>query len=207
MTQRRHATLSTKSLGLRTEKRYPQCLGVRFSRHDRASWDRFCRIGVATGDGPNISCLPPMHPPSGELVTMRTGQDKARLGPGLRRYWRWLVGVAVVYAIVMQPLLLSVAGTQMAQAAALDDLTLSQLCLHSPDGSPLSPDDQSKHPAHHHCSLCFSGAFQLLDGPRPVSIALFSLEFRKIRQSAFPLRLSSFSRYSVARPRGPPLSA
>ena len=136
---------------------------------------------------------------------MRTGQDKARLG--LRRYWQRLVGVAVVYAIVMQPLLLSVAGIQIAQAAALDDLTLSQLCLHSPDGSPLPLDDQSKHPAHDHCSLCFSRAFQLLDGPRPVSIALFSLEFRKIGQSALSLRLPSFSRYSVARPRGPPLSA
>jgi hypothetical protein len=138
---------------------------------------------------------------------MRTGQDKARLRLGLRRYWCRLVSVAVVYAIVMQPLLLSVAGTQMAQAAALDDLALSQLCLHSPDGSPLSPDDQSKHPAHDHCSLCFTRAFQLLDGPRPVSIGLFSLEFRKIRQSALPLRLPSFLRYSVARPRGPPLSA
>jgi hypothetical protein len=136
---------------------------------------------------------------------MRTGQDKA--GLGLRRYWRRLVGVAVVYALVMQPLLLSVAGTQLAQAAALDDLTLSRLCLHAPDRSPVSPDDQSKHSAQHHCSLCFAGAFQLLDGPRPITIALVNSEFRKIRQSARPLRLPSFSRYSVARPRGPPLSA
>jgi hypothetical protein len=29
----------------------------------------------------------------------------------------------------------------------------------------------------------------------------------EIRQSAQPLRLPVFSRYSVARPRGPPLSA
>jgi hypothetical protein len=129
-----------------------------------------------------------------------------RIGLGLRRFWRRLVGAAAIYALVMQPLLLAV-GPQLADASALDDLTLSQLCLHTTDGSPVAPADQTKYPAHNHCLRCFAGAFHLLDAPQPVTVSSVSLEFRKVQRSAPPLRLCSFSKYSVARPRGPPLSA
>jgi hypothetical protein len=129
-----------------------------------------------------------------------------RIGLGLRRFWRRLVGAAAIYALVMQPLLLTV-GPQLADASALDDLTLSQLCLHTTDGSPVAPADQTKYPAHNHCLRCFAGALHLLDAPQPVTVSSVSLEFRKVQRSAPPLRLCSFSKYSVARPRGPPLSA
>ncbi len=138
-------------------------------------------------------------------MSMGTRQDRADLGLG--RFWRRLVSAAAIYALVMQPLLLAVVGTQLANAAALDDLSLSQLCLHATDGSPVAPADQSKYPAHNHCLLCFAGAFHLLDAPGPVTVASLSPEFGKILQSAQALRLSSLSRYSVARPRGPPLNA
>jgi hypothetical protein len=124
-----------------------------------------------------------------------------------RRFWQRLVGAAAIYALIMQPLLLSLIGAQLAQASALDGYSLSQLCLHATDGSPLSPADQQKHPANHHCDLCFTGAFHLLDAPRPIAVQYVSFEICEVRQSARPLRLSSFARYSVARPRGPPLSA
>jgi hypothetical protein len=105
----------------------------------------------------------------------------------------------------MQPLLLTIAGPQLAQAAALDELSLSQLCLHNSDGSPIAPSDQ-KYPSHHHCVQCFAGAFHLLDAPQPISIASANQAFRKFRPAGLRLRLSSSSRYSVARPRGPPTS-
>jgi hypothetical protein len=124
-----------------------------------------------------------------------------------RRFWQRLVGAAAIYALIMQPLLLSLISAQLANASTLDGLSLSQLCLHATDGSPLSPVDQQKHPADHHCDLCFAGAFHLLDAPRPVAVQYVRSEIGEVRQSAHPLRLSSFSRYSVARPRGPPLSA
>jgi hypothetical protein len=112
-----------------------------------------------------------------------------------------------IYALVMQPLLLTIAGSQSAQASLLDEVTFSQLCLHNADGSPVAPSDQTKHPAHQHCLQCFSGAFLLLDAPQTVTIASADREFRKLRHSGRALRLSSSSQYSVARPRGPPLSA
>ncbi|MGA7803836.1 hypothetical protein [Bradyrhizobium sp.] len=110
----------------------------------------------------------------------------------------------MIYALVLQPLLLAFVGVQIAHAAVLDDLPFSQLCLHGTDGSPLAPADQPRHPADQHCAFCFAGAFHLLDGPPPITIAYVSSEICAELQSAQPLRLSWFSRYSVARPRGPP---
>jgi len=135
---------------------------------------------------------------------MGIGPNRATREP---RFWRRLVGAAVIYALVMQPLLLAVVGVQIANAAVIDEFSLSQLCLHGPDGSPLSPADQDKHPANDHCAFCFAGAFHFLDAPRPITVQHFRSEVSAERQLARPLRLSSFSRYSVARPRGPPLSS
>jgi hypothetical protein len=129
--------------------------------------------------------------------------NRTSLGPW--RFWQRLVSAAAIYALIIQPLLLSVAGAQLANAAAIDDVSLSQLCLHATDGSPLAPADQ--HPVGHHCVLCFTGAFHFLDAPRSVTVRYVSSEIGEVEQWAHPLRLSSFARYSVARPRGPPLNA
>src|SRR5271154_1104106 len=127
---------------------------------------------------------------------MDIGRNLATLGR--RRTWQRLVGAAAIYALIMQPLLLSFVSAQLAQASALDGFSLSQLCLHATDGTPLSPADQQKHPANHHCALCFAGAFHLLDAPRPIAVHYVSSEIGEVRQSAHPLRLSPLARYSVA---------
>jgi hypothetical protein len=121
-------------------------------------------------------------------------------------FWRRLVGAVAIYALVMQPLLLTVVGGQLAQAAALDEAAFAELCQHNADGSPVAPADQQKHPAHQHCLQCFSGAFVLHGAPQAVTIASVDREFRKQPLSGRALRLSSTSQYSAARPRGPPLS-
>jgi hypothetical protein len=135
---------------------------------------------------------------------MQTGPDQASLKR--RPFWRRLVGVLAIYALVMQPLL-TVLGSQAAQASVLDEISFSQLCLHNADSSPIAPADQKQHPARQHCLQCFSGAFHLLDAQAPVTAAFADREFRKLRQSGRALRLPSASPYSAARPRGPPLSA
>jgi hypothetical protein len=125
-----------------------------------------------------------------------------------RRFWQRLVGAAAIYALILQPLLLSLSDAQLANSSTLDGFSLSQVCQHAADGSPISPADPQKDPADHHCDLCFARAFHLLDAPRSLINAEYvSLEIRKVLQLAHPLRLSSFARYSVARPRGPPFCA
>ena len=134
-----------------------------------------------------------------------TGSNQGRLR--LRQFWRRLVGAAAIYSLVMQPLLLTVIGTQLAQASALDDVALSQLCQHNANGTPVAPADQEKHPAHQHCLQCFSGAFHLFGAPLSTNVASADPSFQKLHQSWRLLRLSRSSQYSVARPRGPPFSA
>jgi hypothetical protein len=136
---------------------------------------------------------------------MDVEQNRASMGP--RLFWRRLVGAALIYTLILQPLLLTIVGAQLANASAIDDLSLSQLCQHATGSSPFSPDDQHKHPADDHCAFCFTAASHLLDAPQPVPIQHVRSETGKVGQSAHPLRLSVFSRYSVARPRGPPVSA
>jgi hypothetical protein len=140
-----------------------------------------------------------------KLVSMKTARNQASSGWS---FWRRLVTAAAIYALVVQPLLLAIAGTQLAQASALDDVSLSQLCLHQADGSPAAPaDQQQKHSADSHCLLCFAGAFHLLGVPDPTAVSLFGAEMRRLRQSERPFGLTASSRYSLACPRGPPLDA
>lgn len=139
------------------------------------------------------------------FANMGSEQNRASERPW--QFWRRLVGTALIYALILQPLLLAIVGAQLANASATDNLSLSQLCQHGTNGSPLSPDDRHQHPAEDHCALCFAAAFHLLDAPRPATIQPLTSVAGEVAQSAHPQRLSLFSRYSVARPRGPPLSA
>jgi hypothetical protein len=132
----------------------------------------------------------------------------------LLRLLRRLISVAAIYALVAQPLLLALTGPQLAQASLAqaslantslaDDFSLAQLCSHQADGDPASPSDQQKHPSVDHCLLCFAGAFHLLDAPLPTTASFADPEIHKARGSSGELRLASFSRYSIATPRGPP---
>jgi hypothetical protein len=137
-----------------------------------------------------------------KFVIMETARKQASSG---LRFWRRLVGAAAICAVVVQPLLFAFAGTQLAQASIIDDVSLSQLCLHQTDGNPAAPVD--RHPAHDHCLLCFAGAFHLLGAPDSTTVSALRQEFQKLRQSAHPPGLISASQYSVASPRGPPLDA
>ena len=123
-----------------------------------------------------------------------------------RPFWHRLVGVVAIYALVMQPLLLTMLGSQLVQAAALDQVNYGQLCEHNADGSPVTPSDQQQAPAHQHCLQCFSGAFHLFDTPQVVTVVTADQRFRTVRHQHRALKLVA-SNYSAASPRGPPLSA
>jgi hypothetical protein len=124
----------------------------------------------------------------------------------LRSFLRKLFSVIAIYALVMQPLLLTAGQSLSAQESLLDEISLSQLCLHNADGNPVAPADREQHPAHQHCLQCFSGAFVLLGGPPSSAFTPADRQPRKLEQSAPELRLSFAPQYSAARPRGPPLS-
>jgi hypothetical protein len=135
---------------------------------------------------------------------METGPKRASIGS--RSFWRWLVGAAFAYALIMQPLVLATAVAELANASAIDGFAQSQLCVHATDGGPLLPAGPQKPSADHHCAFCFAGSFHLLDALRPAIVQYVRSGMRKVRHSVHPPSLTSVSQYSVACPRGPPLS-
>ena len=158
-------------------------------------------------DVPASQCIHCLNLLPASIGSTVMGVEQNRASVGRQLFWRRLVGTALIYALILQPLLLTILGAQSANASAVDDLSLSQLCQHATDGSPLSPADQHKHPADNHCVFCFAAAFHSAVAPRPVTIQPVRSATGKVGPSARPLRLSLLSRYSAARPRGPPLSA
>jgi hypothetical protein len=123
----------------------------------------------------------------------------------LRLFWRRLVGALVICTLVVQPLLLM--GSQFAQASSPDEAPFTQLCLHDAGGSPVTPADQQLPSSHEHCLQCFAGAFVLIGASPAATITSTDRNFSTSRQSTRAVRLPSASPYSIARPRGPPLSA
>jgi hypothetical protein len=134
---------------------------------------------------------------------------RARLGP--RRRWRQFVGAVAIYALVLQSLLFGFAAAPAAALASVDDgFPAFELCLHGPDrGAPVPPADLPGHHGNTHCIFCFAGANHFLgQGSLPASVAQ-QVHFEAVSASwpANNWHVSIVSKYSVARPRGPPLSA
>jgi hypothetical protein len=127
-----------------------------------------------------------------------------------RRLWRRLTGMVVIYALVLQSLLFGfVAAPASALASADDGFPAFELCQHGPAGAPGAPADLPGHQGNTHCIFCFAGTYQYL-GQGPLPIALMGQVDLKLASPWWPAgirRASNLSRYSIARPRGPPLSA
>jgi hypothetical protein len=136
------------------------------------------------------------------------GMESARAGLGPRRRWRQFVGAVAIYALVIQSVLLAAFCVPLAaNASAGAGLPAFELCLHGGDNGPLSPADQpGQHPGNH-CIFCFAGTHHSLAAPPQFSIQQVTMEIGSHWQPENPWRLATFSQYSVARPRGPPLSA
>ena len=127
-----------------------------------------------------------------------------------RRLWRRLTGIVVIYALVMQSLFFGlVAAPAFALASGGDGFPAFELCQHGPDGAPVAPADLPGHHGDAHCIFCFAGIHHYLgQGPVPSSLlGQADLKSASLRWPADNRRVSILSRYSIARPRGPPFSA
>jgi hypothetical protein len=126
-----------------------------------------------------------------------------------RRLWRRLTGMVVIYALVLQSLLFGLVAAPASALASGDGFPAFELCQHGPDGAPLAPADMPGHHGDAHCIFCFAGTPHLL-GPGPQPSSLFGQTDLKSASLWWPAdnrRVSILARYSIARPRGPPLSA
>jgi hypothetical protein len=127
-----------------------------------------------------------------------------------RRLWRWLTGIVVIYALILQSLLYGLVAAPVPALASSDGgFPAFELCQHGPDGAPLAPADMPGHHGDAHCIFCFAGTAHYL-GPGPLPSSQFGRADPKSASLWWPAdnrRISILARYSIARPRGPPLSA
>ncbi len=93
--------------------------------------------------------------------------------------------------------------------ASVDGFPAFELCQHGLDGAPISPADLPGHHENTHCIFCFIGTHHYLgQGPAPLSVLRqIDLKAGIAWWPADNRRVSLLSKYSIARPRGPPLGA
>jgi hypothetical protein len=115
----------------------------------------------------------------------------------------------VIYALVLQSLFFGFVAAPTNALATVDGFPAFELCQHGPDGAPVSPADLPGHHGDTHCIFCFAGTSHCL-GPAPLPLAFGRQVDPQAETAWWPVdirRVSVLSKYSIARPRGPPLSA
>jgi len=120
------------------------------------------------------------------------------------RFWRSLC-VVVAYAVAIQSLLIAVGGFSL-PADAGQNTPAFELCLHDAAGEPALPASNPDQSGCTHCIFCFAGAHHAVIGTAPavfhrVNVAMVVVPW--LGDSSGPRRLA---RYTIASPRGPPLS-
>ena len=121
------------------------------------------------------------------------------------RFWRSLLSVVVAYAVAIQSLLIAVGGFSL-PADAGQNTPAFELCLHDAAGEPALPASNPDQSGCTHCIFCFAGAHHAVIGTAPavfhrVNVAMVVVAWPG--DSSCPRRLA---RYTIASPRGPPLS-
>jgi hypothetical protein len=121
-------------------------------------------------------------------------------------FWRRLLALVLVHAVAVQALLVALGGFSLT-ANADQSPPAFELCSHGTDGTAQSPAKNPDHSACTHCILCFAGVHHAVIGTAPavfrrVNVAIVVVP--SLDDASGPKRLT---RYTIASPRGPPLSA
>jgi hypothetical protein len=123
-------------------------------------------------------------------------------GCSATRYWRALLSVIVAYAVAVQSLLIAVGGSSLPADAGQNTPAL-ELCVHGASGAPEMP--ASDHDQH--CIFCFAGAHHAVIGTAPAVFHRVNVATVMVPRLGDTSGLRRLTRYTIANPRGPPLSA
>ena len=121
-------------------------------------------------------------------------------------FWRALLSVVVAYVVAAQSLLIPVVGFSPPPDAG-QNASAFELCLHDASGAPDVPASKSDLSDRTHCIFCFAADLDAVIGTAPAlfyRIDVTRVVMPRLGDSSAP-RLPT--RYTIASPRGPPLSA
>jgi hypothetical protein len=125
---------------------------------------------------------------------------------GIRaRFWRSLLSVVVAYAVAIQSLLIAFAGLSL-PADAGQNAPAFELCLHDASGAPDLPANKPDLSGCTHCIFCFAGAQHAVVGGTPAVFRRVAVAVVIARWLGDTPGLNRLTRYTIASPRGPPLS-
>ena len=131
------------------------------------------------------------------------------IGHGLEpqfRLWRTLVRIAVAYAVAAQSLFIAVGGFALPTATDAQGPGF-ELCIHDGGTAPANGPTSPSHPACSHCIFCYAGSHHALAAPPPALFRTVNAEFVGVAWASRRQPEPRLSAYSIAHPRGPPLSA
>jgi hypothetical protein len=122
------------------------------------------------------------------------------------RFWRTLLSVVVAYAVAAQSLLIAVAGFSL-PADAGQNAPAFELCLHDQSGALQLPPSDLGHAKCTHCIFCFAGAHHAVIGGAADAFHSVDVGMVVVPWRGSTTGLRRLTRYAIANPRGPPLSA
>jgi hypothetical protein len=132
------------------------------------------------------------------------GIGVAKYGDAAASFGRRLACIAVASALIIQAVFIGLAGAQLSASFVGNGPPGFELCL---NGAHNRPTDAPRHDGNNHCALCFVGTYQPLAAPpkspsQPIGIGSGLVWWLA---AGWPPPRSR--EYTIARPRGPPLSA
>jgi hypothetical protein len=119
--------------------------------------------------------------------------------------WRALLSVVVAYAVAAQSLLIAIAGVSL-PAVAGQNAPAVELCLHDLSSTPEVPAGKSDLSDCTHCIFCFAGAHDAVIGTGPAVFHRVNIAMLAVPWLGDQSGLMRLIRYTIASPRGPPLS-
>jgi hypothetical protein len=123
---------------------------------------------------------------------------------GVERLWRPFLGVVVAYAIAIQSLLTVLGG--FAPAAQIDSAVIGLELCHQDAQAPVEVPAKNPDPGCAHCILCFAGAHHAVISTAPAVFHRVNVAIMVVSRLGETFDLRWRTRYTIASPRGPPLS-
>ena len=120
-------------------------------------------------------------------------------------YWRSLFCVIVAYAVAAQSVLIAVGFSLPADAG--QNAPAFELCLHDTSGAQDLPASSKPDSDCTHCIFCFAGAHDAVIGTEPAVFHRVNIAMLAVPWLGDQSGLTRPTRYTIASPRGPPLSA